>query len=130
MVSLPFVVLLLALMIVRGADAGVLGLYLIAAVLGASLLLFFLGPHLDDAPRGLSLMTKVADADSFFIVFAIVFPAFTGMTAGVGLSGDLANPGKSLPLGTFLAVGISIVIYFAVAIVFAATEPNNILSSD
>ena len=33
-------------------------------------------------------------------VFAICFPAFTGMTAGVGLSGDLANPRKSIPAGT------------------------------
>ncbi|MEZ4950773.1 MAG: hypothetical protein R2784_15525 [Saprospiraceae bacterium] len=33
----------------------------------------------------------------FFTVFAIIFPAFTGMTAGVGLSGDLKDPGKSIP---------------------------------
>ena len=34
---------------------------------------------------------------SFFTVFAIIFPAFTGMTAGVGLSGDLKDPGRSIP---------------------------------
>ncbi|MCB0554581.1 MAG: amino acid permease [Phaeodactylibacter sp.] len=52
---------------------------------------------------------------SFFAVFAIIFPAFTGMTAGVGLSGDLKNPSKSLPLGTLSATLIGMVIYLLIA---------------
>ena len=44
-----------------------------------------------------------SQSGQFFIVFAIIFPAFTGMTAGVGLSGDLKKPGRSIPLGTILA---------------------------
>ncbi len=51
----------------------------------------------------------------FFIVFAIIFPAFTGMTAGVGLSGDLKNPGKSIPLGTLAATIAGMVMYFFLA---------------
>ncbi len=51
----------------------------------------------------------------FFIVFAIIFPAFTGMTAGVGLSGDLKDPGKSLPLGTMAATLSGMVIYVLIA---------------
>ncbi|MEZ4894258.1 MAG: amino acid permease [Saprospiraceae bacterium] len=47
----------------------------------------------------------------FFAVFAIIFPAFTGMTAGVGLSGDLKDPGKSIPLGTLSATITGMVIY-------------------
>ena len=39
------------------------------------------------------------DMSQFFMVFAIIFPAFTGMTAGVGLSGDLKKPSKSIPTG-------------------------------
>jgi hypothetical protein len=46
------------------------------------------------------------------VVFAIIFPAFTGMTAGVGLSGDLKKPGKSIPLGTILATVTGMVLYF------------------
>jgi amino acid transporter len=51
----------------------------------------------------------------FFTVFAIIFPAFTGMTAGVGLSGDLANPSKSIPLGTLAATVSGMIIYFFIA---------------
>jgi len=52
---------------------------------------------------------------SFFAVFAIIFPAFTGMTAGVGLSGDLKNPGKSIPLGTLSATIVGMIIYLFIA---------------
>lgn len=48
------------------------------------------------------------------MVFAIVFPAFTGMTAGVGLSGDLKNPSKSIPLGTTMATIAGMIIYIFV----------------
>jgi hypothetical protein len=46
------------------------------------------------------------------------------------MSGDLKDPGKSLPLGTFMAVGVSIVVYFGVAIVFAGALPNETLAQD
>lgn len=52
---------------------------------------------------------------SFFTVFAIIFPAFTGMTAGVGLSGDLRDPGRSIPLGTLAATIGGMIIYFFMA---------------
>ncbi|MEM9820185.1 MAG: amino acid permease [Bacteroidota bacterium] len=51
----------------------------------------------------------------FFAVFAIIFPAFTGMTAGVGLSGDLENPSRSIPLGTLSGTIAGMLIYFAIA---------------
>lgn len=52
---------------------------------------------------------------SFFTVFAIIFPAFTGMTAGVGLSGDLRNPSKSIPLGTLAGTLCGMVVYLFIA---------------
>jgi amino acid transporter len=51
----------------------------------------------------------------FFTVFAIIFPAFTGMTAGVGLSGDLKNPGRSIPLGTLSATVVGMLVYIFIA---------------
>ncbi len=57
----------------------------------------------------------------FFTVFAIIFPAFTGMTAGVGLSGDLKDPGRSLPLGTMAATLCGMIIYVFIAYKLAAS---------
>ncbi len=51
----------------------------------------------------------------FFTIFAIIFPAFTGMTAGVGLSGDLRDPGKSIPLGTMAGTLTGMVVYVFIA---------------
>lgn len=58
---------------------------------------------------------------SFFIVFAIIFPAFTGMTAGVGLSGDLKDPSRSIPLGTLLGTLSGMVIYVFIAYKLASS---------
>lgn len=57
----------------------------------------------------------------FFTVFAIIFPAFTGMTAGVGLSGDLKDPGRSIPLGTLSATIVGMIIYFFIAYKLASS---------
>ncbi len=61
------------------------------------------------------------EAFSFFTVFAIIFPAFTGMTAGVGLSGDLRNPSKSIPLGTLAATISGMIIYIFIAFKLAGS---------
>jgi amino acid transporter len=58
---------------------------------------------------------------SFFVVFAIIFPAFTGMTAGVGLSGDLKDPSRSIPLGTLMGTLSGMVIYVFIAFKLASS---------
>ncbi|MEN0006568.1 MAG: amino acid permease, partial [Bacteroidota bacterium] len=61
------------------------------------------------------------EALGFFTVFAIIFPAFTGMTAGVGLSGDLKNPSYSIPLGTLAATISGMIIYIFIAYKLASS---------
>jgi len=51
----------------------------------------------------------------FWAVFAVFFPASTGIMAGANMSGELENPRRNIPVGTLSAIGISIVIYLALA---------------
>ena len=55
----------------------------------------------------------------FWFVFAVFFPAVTGFTAGIGMSGDLADPKRSIPRGTLLAVATGTVIYLVILALLA-----------
>lgn len=112
-VSLPVMGLLTFMILKRGANIGVKALYMVAGILVISLLMFFLGKPTAHAVTGYSISNiEFRNPQSFFVVFAIIFPAFTGMTAGVGLSGDLKNPGRSIPIGTIGGTLTGMVIYF------------------
>lgn len=130
-VSLPAAAILLATVWFKGAGGGVKLLYAVVAILAASLVAFFLGRPVDgfDA-QGASLTARLADGDSFFVVFAICFPAFTGMTAGVGLSGDLHNPRRSIPAGTLAATATGMAVYLALVVKLAWSAPVADLAGD
>ena len=113
-----------------GADWATRFQYVVMALLGLALFSFFTGGLAGWKAEMIVRNWPTANAVPFWVLFAIFFPAVTGFTQGVSMSGDLKDPGLSLPLGTFCAVGISIVVYFAVAFVFAGALPNNVLASD
>jgi amino acid transporter len=114
--TIPALFLLIWLMVTKGADLGMKALYVVVAILAVSLLFFFLGTTTYSEVFDSSQLFKSIDSDKgFFYVFAIIFPAFTGMTAGVGLSGDLKDPKKSIPVGTLAATVTGMIIYVFIA---------------
>ncbi len=77
-------------------------------------------PVLNPRPDGLPLEA----------VFAIFFPAVTGFTVGVAMSGDLKDPGKSIPKGTMLAILAGFIIYIYLAVSFGLMVNRDLLLSD
>lgn len=115
-ISLPAMACLALLILKKGANLGVKALYVVVAILFLSLTLFFVGKTDYSYSHDTGFFTgSFRNMSDFFVVFAICFPAFTGMTAGVGLSGDLRNPARSIPLGTTTATVIGMITYVFVS---------------
>jgi len=66
----------------------------------------------------------------FWIVFAVFFPAATGIMAGANMSGELKDPKSSIPTGTLWAIGVSFVIYMFLAFWIARSASEAELIND
>ncbi|MBN1558322.1 MAG: Na-K-Cl cotransporter, partial [Lentisphaerae bacterium] len=113
----------LALLTTVSADIALRTQFVILALVAASLVSFFAG----GAPTGIvpPEPALIPGKQGFWPVFAVFFPAVTGILAGVTMSGDLKNPARALPLGTLSAVVTGYAVYMAIPCFLAAVVTDS-----
>ncbi|MFW5695484.1 MAG: amino acid permease [Alkalispirochaeta sp.] len=124
--SIPVVaivtMLILALLGLIGARFMIIIQYGILLVIIASFVSIAMG--FQPAFLQANLQPAYEEGLAFWSVFAVFFPAVTGILAGVSMSGDLKDPARDIPRGTLFAVGAGFLVYILVPVMLAFTVPR------
>ena len=122
------VVLVFAVIAWIGADFALKIQYFILAILVAALISFFSGGW--DSMGAPTLVANYSPNVTFWLAFAVFFPAVTGIEVGTSMSGDLKDPSRSIPVGTIASIVITAIIYF-VAIYWLSTHatPDELITN-
>jgi amino acid transporter len=102
--------------------------FVILAAIVVSLISIFFGT-VEFVPESVPLFST-ENSVSLEVVFAVFFPAVTGFTAGIAMSGDLKDSKRSIPRGTLYAIGVGLIVYLILAIFMASTIDSQILKTD
>lgn len=97
----------------RGAGFALKSQLPIMVLIGLSLLALSGGALVNGSFHNLFAETPPTE-ENFWAVFAIFFPAVTGIMAGLSMSGDLESPRDAIPRGTLLATLTGFVVYLAI----------------
>ncbi len=124
-----FIIVIVGLLAFRGASAALKSQIPVLGLIALSLLALAIGvlraPTVTD-PQ----LSHVPEVASFWLVFAVFFPAVTGIMAGLSLSGDLKDPRRSIPRGTLLATLTGFAVYLVVPILLSIGAPKTTLIED
>lgn len=101
----------------------------ILAVLVAALVSFAAGcfESFDAATLRANLEPAYESGQSSFTMFALFFPAATGIMAGANMSGDLADPSRAIPRGTLAAILVTGLIYLGLAALLGGVADREVL---
>ena len=122
-----FVNITLTLISMKSAAAAIKAQYVVMAAIVLSLISFFAGTT-NEFPRSIEWTNP--EGESFGAMFALFFPAVTGIMAGVGMSGDLRDPRRSIPRGTLFAILAGFAVYMTFPIWLSLNVSNARLSSE
>ncbi|MFW5990701.1 MAG: hypothetical protein ACOCQX_00590 [Candidatus Nanoarchaeia archaeon] len=116
--------IIFGLLAFRGAKQVIRFQILIFVIIIISILSILFGPGVSTGS------IQQVETLPFWVGFAMFFPAVTGISAGIGMSGDLKNPSKSLIIGTFCAIGFTVIIYILLAFKLSLSAPASLLLND
>ncbi|MDR0330201.1 MAG: amino acid permease [Chitinispirillales bacterium] len=102
-----------AILSLRGAAVVLKAQFLVMVILALSIAAFTIGAAIKFDPQVFfeNLGPSGDSKYTFWVLFAIYFPAVTGILSGVNMSGDLKNPARAIPSGTLLAILAGLAVY-------------------
>ncbi len=128
--------LLFFVVVMIGADFTLKLQSLILVILFLSIMTIFLSPLIPMDYHGKKVFThsfnllgnRPLTLGVFFLTFTQFFPAVTGISTGVGMSGDLKNPKKSIVRGTFTAILVTLFVYIGIAVLFSFIDKKILIT--
>ena len=119
---------LLTALAIKSTSVALKSQYIILAAIIISIISIFIGTS-EFVPETVHMLSTEGSV-SLEIVFAIFFPAVTGFTAGIAMSGDLKDSKRSIPRGTLYAIGVGLIVYIGLAVFLAFSVNSEVLKSD
>jgi len=119
------IIIFVAILSFRGASFALRSQIPIMMLIGVSIAALWLGTAFREPVRETLASVATSPREGFWEVFAVFFPAVTGVMAGLSLSGDLSDPRKAIPRGALWATTVGLLVYLFVPVVLnkgATTE--------
>ena len=122
------IILTVGLLALRGADVALKSQLPVMVLIGVSILALAWGAIAQASPERLT--ASIPQGVEFWVIFAVFFPAVTGIMAGVGLSGDLKEPTRAIPRGAIGAQLTGLGVYLVIPVLLALAADGQALRDD
>ncbi|MDH4008463.1 MAG: hypothetical protein OEU35_10400, partial [Desulfuromonadales bacterium] len=124
------IIIAVAILSLRGATFALRAQIPVMALIALSLLALATGAFTGPGIQAAVEMPGAFVPAGFWVVFAVFFPAVTGIMAGLSMSGDLAEPRYSIPRGSVAATLVGMLVYLAVPVLLYVSADAASLNND
>ena len=124
------IIVMVALLASRGASFALRSQIPVLVLIGVSLLALASGTIWGSTIRSSAAAISTVEQAGFWLVFAVFFPAVTGIMAGLSMSGDLADPRRSIPRGSVAATIVGLLVYLTVPVLLYYSADASSLIED